>query len=106
MKEFNLAYALSLPAVAGAAAGIAKGRPASALSDGEADAVLDLVVGDDFGWGSAAWFYNTQCGDDVHAALKAGGREGWEKYLGCVGVAATAERDAYWERANTAFGLV
>ena len=105
MVNFNLAYALSLPSVAAQAQAMAGGAAASALSDDQANRILDLVVGDDFGWGSVAWFYNTECGADVHAALKAGGRAGWEAYLGCVGVSSTAERDAYWTRATAAFGL-
>lgn len=105
MLNFNLAYARSIEAVKGKAAVIAGARGADALTDAEADQILDLVAGDDYGWGSVAWFYNNQCGEDVHAALKAGGRAGWDAYLGCVGVSSTAERDAYWERATAAFGL-
>ncbi|KFX86257.1 hypothetical protein V490_09147 [Pseudogymnoascus sp. VKM F-3557] len=105
MPNFNLAYALSLDKVKDQATKIAGGRQADALSDAEKDQILDLVAGDEFGWGSAAWFYNTECKDDVHKAVQAGGRTGWEAYLGCVGVSSSAERDAYWERATAAFGL-
>ncbi|KFY06307.1 hypothetical protein V492_08083 [Pseudogymnoascus sp. VKM F-4246] len=105
MPDFNLAYALSLDKVKGEAAKIAGGKEADALSDAEKDQILDLVAGDEFGWGSAAWFYNTECADDVHTALQAGGKAGWDKYLGCVGVESSAERDAYWTRASAAFGL-
>lgn len=105
MPNFNLAYALSLDAVKAETTKIAAGREADALSDAEKNQILDLVVGDEFGWGSAAWFYNTQCGADVHKAVQAGGKTGWESYLGCVGVSSSAERDAYWERATAAFGL-
>ncbi|KFY63904.1 hypothetical protein V497_01913 [Pseudogymnoascus sp. VKM F-4516 (FW-969)] len=105
MPNFNLAYALSLDKVKDQATKIAGGRQADALSDAEKDQILDLVAGDEFGWGSAAWFYNTECKDDVHKAVQAGGKTGWEAYLGCVGVSSSAERDAYWERATAAFGL-
>ncbi|ELR06776.1 hypothetical protein VC83_04242 [Pseudogymnoascus destructans] len=51
MPGFNLAYALSLPGTKDAAAKIAAGRQADALSDAEKDRVLALVEGDEFGWG-------------------------------------------------------
>ncbi|OBT80513.1 hypothetical protein VF21_00827 [Pseudogymnoascus sp. 05NY08] len=105
MPNFNLAYALSLAKTKDAATKIAAGRQADALSDAEKDQILALVEGDEFGWGSVAWFYNSQCGADVHKAVQAGGKTGWVAYLGCVGVESGAERDAYWERATAAFGL-
>lgn len=105
MPNFNLAYALSLDKTKAQAAAIASGREADALSDDEKNQVLALVEGDEFGWGSVAWFYNTECAADVHTAVQAGGKTGWAAYLGCVGVEESADRDAYWERATAAFGL-
>ncbi|OQO04301.1 hypothetical protein B0A48_10912 [Cryoendolithus antarcticus] len=61
------------------------------------EAVLDLVNGDEFGFGSAAWFLATQCTADVRAALATGTAEGWEAYMGCVGAQAGGERQAIWE---------
>ncbi|OQO06220.1 hypothetical protein B0A48_08808 [Cryoendolithus antarcticus] len=61
------------------------------------EALLDLVNGDEFGFGSAAWFLATQCTADVSAALATGSVEGWQVYMGCVGAEAGGERQKIWE---------
>ena len=68
--------------------------------------VLALVTPDQYNFASAAWFYSTQCSQDVKNALKQGNDAGFAAYMGCVGVSPDASpRPEYWQRAKTAFGL-
>ena len=63
------------------------------------DAVLALVNTDEFGFASAAWYLETQCTTAVQEELAKGTQAGWEGYMGCVGVTATDDRTAVWEKA-------
>jgi hypothetical protein len=62
--------------------------------------VLKLVNTDELGFGSAAWFWSTQCDESVKQGLKAGTEAGWEAYISqCVGTTVTEERTAIWRKA-------
>jgi hypothetical protein len=85
--DFNLLYAQSLFDAQTVAAAQAIG-PAS---------VLELVSGDNESFGSAAWYFTTQCSDEVKQGLTAGTAEGWAAYLtNCVQTTDTEDRDAGW----------
>jgi hypothetical protein len=105
MPNFNLMYAASIPAVADKLKAITTASTADGLSTDQLNSMLDLVKVDEYTWASAAWFYSTQCSAAVKAELQKGTDAGWVGYLGCVGVAESAERTAYWTRAKTAFGF-
>lgn len=105
MANFNLLYAQSIPALAAPLAAITTATTADGLTNDQLNAIRALVLPDEYAWASAAWFLTTQCSADVRTSLQAGGQAGYEAYLGCVGTTATADRLAYWTRANTAFGL-
>jgi hypothetical protein len=105
MANFNLEYALSIPALVGQVQAITtQTTTTSGLSDDQLNAIRALVLPDQYTWASAAWFYTTKC-VSIRSQVQAGGQTGYEAYLGCVGTTATSDRLAYWTRANTAFGL-
>ena len=105
MPDFNLQYALSIPALVGQVQAITSATTSTAgLSDDQLNAIRALVLPDEYTWASAAWFYTTKCAS-IRSQVQAGGQAGLEAYLGCVGTTATSDRLAYWTRANTAFGL-
>ncbi|KAK3713453.1 hypothetical protein LTR37_008411 [Vermiconidia calcicola] len=96
--EFNLEYATWLATVC-ANCGISEVEVRRAEGEG-VEAVLGLVNGDEWGLGSAAWFWSTQCDPTVKQGLREGTQEGWEAYLSqCVGTTATEERTAIWRKA-------
>lgn len=98
MPDYNLKYARWL-AEECANCGVSSQEVERAKRQG-VDAVLGLVNGDLWGFGSAAWFLATQCGEDVSEGLKSGSQQGWENYLsGCVGTTATEDRTAVWRKA-------
>ncbi len=105
MPDYNLQYALSIPALVRPVQAITRATTTTAgLADAQLNAIRALVLPDQYTWASAAWFYTTKCAG-VRAQVQAGGQAGLEAYLGCVGTTATSDRLAYWTRANTAFGL-
>jgi len=104
MANYNLLYAKSIPALASQLAAITTSDSVEGLSDTQLNAVRELVLPDEYSFGSAAWFLTTQCAS-TRAQLQAGGQAGYEAYLGCVGTSATSDRLAYWTRANTALGI-
>ena len=62
--------------------------------------VLELVNGDEWGFGSAAWFLREVCVDEIRSGLDAGSQQGWEAYLtDCVGTTVTEERTEGWRKA-------
>ncbi len=88
-------------AVAGADAYAA----ASAVGgDAGLNAVLALVNSDDEkSFGSAAWFYSTQCSADVKAGVAAETIDGWHNFLTvCVGTGLDPTRDTPWVAAKAA----
>lgn len=98
MPEYNLKYAWWL-AEECANCGVSSREVERAKAQG-VEAVLGLVNGDMWGFGSAAWFLATQCGEDVRQGLKGGSQQGWENYLSsCVGTTATEDRTAIWRKA-------
>lgn len=94
---FNLEYATWLSTVC-TNCGITPTAVQEAMNESPA-AVLDLVNGDEWGFGSAAWFLATQCDVSVRTGLAAGTQEGWAAYLQCAGAAQSAERDQVWNAA-------
>jgi hypothetical protein len=105
MANYNLMYARSIPALGAQLDSITTGNTVDGLSDDDLNAIRALVLPDEYAWGSAAWFLESQCGADVRNQLQQEGAAGWEAYLGCIGTDATDDRKAVWERACTAFGI-
>lgn len=98
MPPFVAKYAT---AVAGADA-VATANTAG--GDAGAVAVLALVNSDDEkSFGSAAWFYSTQCTEDVKTGVQAETVEGWHNFLtACVGTTLDEARDTPWVAAKAA----
>jgi hypothetical protein len=98
MPPFVSKYAT---AVAGADA-VATANAAG--GDSGAVAVLALVNSDDEkSFGSAAWFYSTQCTEDVKAGVQAETIDGWHNFLtACVGTTLDEARDTPWVAAKAA----
>ena len=68
--------------------------------------ILDALISSaTYDFGSAAWFLDTQCGSAVKTGLATGGMDGYMAYLTCIGTTMTPDREAYWQRANSAFGI-
>lgn len=106
MANYNLEYALSIPALKSQAQALAPAGTTTGLTDDTLNSILALVLPDEYAWASAAWFLTTQCDASVRTQLQSGGQAGWENYLtACVGTSATSDRQAYWTRANTAFRI-
>jgi hypothetical protein len=105
MPDYNLQYALSIPALVGQVQAITSATTSTAgLTDTQLNAIRALVLPDQYSWASAAWFYTTKCAS-VRSQVQAGGQAGLQAYLGCVGTTVTGDRLEYWSRANAAFGL-
>jgi hypothetical protein len=104
MAQFNLDYASSIPALAPKLRAITTSTTIAGLTDDQLNDIRALVLADQYTWGSAAWFLTTQCAN-IRPQLQAGGQAGWSAYLACIGTTATSDRLAYWQRANTAFGI-
>jgi hypothetical protein len=104
MPNYNLMYARSIPALASKLSAITTATSTSGLSDDQLNAIRALVLPDNYSWASAVWFLTSQCAS-TRPALQAGGQAGYAAYLSCVGTGATADRLAYWTRANTALGI-
>lgn len=101
--SYNYQYASTFPELKSQMASI--GGSATSLSDVQKDAVMGLVLGDEYTWATAMWFYETQCTDAVKQGVLNGGKAGWEVYLtSCVGTSVDG-RAAGWELARKAFGL-
>lgn len=96
MPPFIAKYAT---AVAGADA-VATANAAG--GDAGLNAVLALVNSDDEkSFGSAAWFYSTQCTEDVKAGVAAESVDGWHNFLtACVGTTLDETRDTPWVAAK------
>ncbi|KAK4631363.1 hypothetical protein CLAFUW4_02426 [Fulvia fulva] len=91
---FNEKYAEYLATVPGS--GITEEQVEAAKAKGPAD-VLELVNGDRWGFGSAAWFIGTQCSEDVRKGLDLGTQVGFERGLTeCAGTEVTADRISGW----------
>ena len=64
---------------------------------------LDVVlsgVDDDVSFGSAAWYFTTQCGTQARKDLETkSGDAGWNSYLQCVQTSADEKRKQYWHNA-------
>lgn len=93
--DFNKQYAESIDAL----------KSAVAAANGDADAILSLVMTDDYNFGSGAWFLATQCTDSDRAALRTNTDDGFKTYMKCVGAPMTSARLDYWHTAQKAFGL-
>ncbi len=110
MFNFIYMYASSIPALRPKVTAFAKGLPESSLDNSTMNAVLDLLNEDDnYSMGSASWYLTSQCKPSVRAALQAGGDQigPWMSYItDCVGTTLTADREAYFLRAEKAVGLL
>ena len=101
MPNFVSQYAANIPEIA------------SQTSGKDAAGVLALVQPDQYSFGSAAWFYSTQCSQAVKQQVQTGGQAGWETFITqCVqttveegeGEGANT-RLGYWQRACQALGV-
>lgn len=95
--SFNLEYAKSLPSAV----------PLLPYTQYTPKGVLDLLRARDiWDFGSAAWFLNTQCSEEVRLGLRTKGLVGWQSYItNCVGTEPTEDRQEYWIRAAHAFSV-
>ncbi len=100
MFDFNLLYAQSIPALAAPLAAIG-----AVATDPQRDQVLALVTPDEYNFGSGPWFLTTQCAPTVAADPASGSDAAFAAYMACIGTSLTAERQDYWVRAKTAFGV-
>ncbi|KAI9797381.1 MAG: hypothetical protein M1825_006010 [Sarcosagium campestre] len=106
MAAFNIEYASSIPALSPQVTALTGGVSAEALSPDAQNAVRQLVLDDQYDWGSAAWFLTTKCSPEIRAGLQTQGQAGWEQYIaGCIGTTITPDRLAVWYRANVALGV-
>ncbi|POS80837.1 hypothetical protein DHEL01_v200752 [Diaporthe helianthi] len=91
MGGFNVQYANSIPEL-------------KAQNPTEST-VLDLVIADEYNFGTGPWFYSTQC-QDVKSAAKGDPDAFFDAYMGCVGVNPDEEgRRPYFTSAKNVFGL-
>jgi hypothetical protein len=103
MAEFNLKYAKSIEKLEPQVANV---TTVDGQSDAELNRILDLVVVDDYNFGSGAWFLRSECGEKVLSALNKDIDTGFAAHMECVGVDAdNEERQAYLTLAKEAFGL-
>jgi len=103
MPAFNLEYALDVQP--DAVRKITTATTVDGLADTQLNAIRDIVTTDDFTWASGAWFYTKKCDAQTKTAVQTQGKAGYAAYLACVGTSSTSEREAYWTRSRTAFGL-
>ncbi|KAI0815466.1 hypothetical protein GGR55DRAFT_347328 [Xylaria sp. FL0064] len=99
MIDYNVKYANSIPELKDKVAALG-----NLDSDAKKNQLLALVTDDAYNFGSGPWFLTTQC-KDVVPQLAAGTDDAFAAYMQCVGVEVSADRQAYWTRAKTAFGL-
>ncbi|KAF2841040.1 hypothetical protein M501DRAFT_903923, partial [Patellaria atrata CBS 101060] len=68
------------------------------------DAVLELVnTKDKYSFGSAMWFFTTQCDADIRTGLQAGTEAGFNDYtVKCIGTTMDEGRMEYWKAAKAA----
>ncbi|EON96913.1 hypothetical protein UCRPA7_7666 [Phaeoacremonium minimum UCRPA7] len=91
MAAFNIEYGQSIPAIGD--------RAAAAGAAG----ILALVTDDKYNFGSGPWFLRNKCDADVLTGLAAFTDEAFAAYMACVGVTVDEGRQAYWDRAKTAW---
>lgn len=104
MANYNLMYALSIPELSVGLSLITTATTATGLADDVLNAILGLVLPDEYSFASGAWFLKTQCASAM-TALEANADTGFTEYMTCVGASATSDRLAYFTRAKAAFGL-
>lgn len=69
-------------------------------------AVLSLVQPDEYSFAAAAWYYATQCGEQVKDMVRSGSQAGWTAFVQeCVVTSVNGDREAYWVRASQALGV-
>ncbi|KAF9879940.1 hypothetical protein CkaCkLH20_02751 [Colletotrichum karsti] len=107
MAKYNLLYALSVPELEPKAKEIAGDvADGNDLPDDKKNQILDLVMPDEYTWGSAAWFVTTQCEQSVRDELAEGTVKGFTMYTTeCIGTSSTEDRVEKWSQAKAAFGL-
>lgn len=107
-------YVRSIPELAPKMNAITTASTSKKLTPDQKDAILALVMPDEYTWASAAWYLTATCAIQ-RPALQTGSEEGFVAYMNCVshpGVnppPLTAEdipeRIAKWKQAKTVFGL-
>ncbi|KAI0206224.1 hypothetical protein F4808DRAFT_111381 [Astrocystis sublimbata] len=105
MYRYNFLYAKSIPELAGQLTSL--GALETSGDTELQNKVRALVTPDEYNFGSGAWFMSTQCGDII-SQLNANPDAGWVAYMGCVlgsPNSITQDRNDFWNRAKTAFGL-
>ncbi|KAL0938871.1 uncharacterized protein CTRU02_205481 [Colletotrichum truncatum] len=106
MPKYNLIYARSFPELKEKADDIAGcTTDANTLPDDKKNAILDLVLPDQYSWGSAAWFLATQCDAKTREGLKEGTIRGYTLYMDCIGTALDDDREKYWVAAKQALNV-
>lgn len=105
MAAFNLLYARSIPDLLPEVEKITTATSVDGLADDQLNAIRAIVLSDAYSWGSAAWFFSTQCTDTVKTALDMPGEAGFTAYMGCIGTTVTSDRLAYYHKALQAFDL-
>ncbi|OLN88728.1 hypothetical protein CCHL11_01966 [Colletotrichum chlorophyti] len=107
--KYNLLYALDNPELKDKALEIVGGDVSvdgNDLPDDKKAAILDLVLPDDYSWGSAAWYYRKYCNQLTRDELAKGTIRGYTLYMEeCIGTTFDEGRLAYWQRAKAAFNL-
>lgn len=107
--NFNLMYAQAIAknnaTFAGQLSKITTATTTTGLSNDQLNAILALVLPDQYSFGSGAWFLATQCTPAVRTAVQTQGHAGFAAFLGCVGTSMSEERMTAWEAANAVFGL-
>jgi hypothetical protein len=104
MAMFNYLYAKSIPKLVSQVDTVAP-TGVKGLSDESLNALLALVLPDEYSFASAAWFLTTQCSEKVQGDIKSGSNDSYHGYLACIGAEWTIERQAYWDRARLTLGI-
>lgn len=93
MPDFVKEYAASIPAL-------------NSASVTDPDAVLKLVMPNEYSFASAAWFYSAKCDDKTKAGVREGTTAGWKAWLtNCVQTTVDDKRQALYDKAREALGV-
>jgi hypothetical protein len=99
MKDFNQQYLKA----------IGNDTTVDLNSNSSLNAMMDIVTEDEYNFGSAAWFYSTQCSAEVKNLIDSDADRdtGFDKYMtDCVQTEQSPDRLAYWTTAKAAFADV
>ncbi|KZF23848.1 hypothetical protein L228DRAFT_267809 [Xylona heveae TC161] len=100
MPNYNLLYARSIPALASQVQQSSSGNDVASFTPDRLNAVLELVMPDQYSFASGSWFLTSQCTDAVRQGLQKGDQNGFGDFINeCVGTTPSADLYTYWERA-------